>query len=158
MRHDARAAGSLSDIWSALHRDAALLVRDSDLQCLRMLALASDDDLVAQLLLRKLRHATVLGAAPAPRALVTLNSFLEYRFGGGEARFCQLVHPSATSSYGVSVLSRIGAGLIGLSAGQTVLWPDEDGALRELQVVHVENCPGLVEWLAAPGGAVASHG
>ena len=37
----------------------------------------------------------------------------------------------------VSVLSPVGAGLLGLKAGQSIQWPDRDGRLRALRVLKV---------------------
>jgi regulator of nucleoside diphosphate kinase len=141
-------APSLSGIWSALHQDIELWVRDCELHYLKMLALTADDDLVSHLLLAKLRLAGRVDHRSAPASLVVMNSFLEYRLDGGGRSFCQLVHPTAPQTgYGVSIQSLLGAGLIGLRAGQTILWPDESGSLRDLDLLHVENCPGLSNWL-----------
>lgn len=143
-------------MWSALHEDTRLTVRESEVHYFRMVALAADDDLVSCLLLSKLRLARA-DAAPAPGRLVVMNSFLEYRFDGGERRFGQIVHPSAFApAYGISVVSLIGAGLIGLEAGQTILWPDASGTLCDLHVAHVENCPGLSDWLGFSSEASAA--
>ena len=143
-------AESLGGLWSTLHRDAPLAVRESELHYLKMLAFASDDDLLSHLLLRKLRLAQVVDAGTEPASLVVMNAFLEFRRDGGDKRFGQLVHPSARPApYTISILSLLGAGLIGLRAGQTILWPDDEGGLRDLEVLHVENCPGLGQWLGA---------
>lgn len=143
-------AESLSVVWSRLHRDTRLVIPKSEIHHLRMLALTADDDLVSHLLLRKLRIALIAGSASIPDSLISLNSFCEFSFDGGRERFCQLVRPSPYApSYGVSILTLTGAGLIGLSAGQTILWPSNSGELRDLHVARVENCPGLSDWLGA---------
>jgi regulator of nucleoside diphosphate kinase len=73
---------------------------------------------------------------------VVMNSFVEYSVDGGPKRFCQLVHPSPlTPSYGLSVATLEGAGLIGMRSGQTMLWPNLQGSLRDLQVLKVERSP-----------------
>jgi regulator of nucleoside diphosphate kinase len=144
-------AESLSVVWSRLHLGAQIVIQESEIHLLRMLALAADDDLVSYLLLRKLRMAQVAGDTSLPDSLISLNTFCEFSFDGGPERFCQLVRPSPYApSYGVSIQTLTGAGLIGLSAGQTILWPNNSGELRDLHVVRVENCPGLSDWL---GGA-----
>jgi regulator of nucleoside diphosphate kinase len=147
---DVGMAESLSAVWSALHDDADLIIHEDEVHYLRMLALAADDECVSHLLLKKLRMARILGDAEMPNSIISLNSFCEYKMDGGQARFCQLVHPSPHApNYGLSVLSLAGAGLIGLRAGQTILWPDEAGALHTLHVERVENCPGLGDWLGS---------
>jgi hypothetical protein len=145
-------APTLTDIWSALHTDVELKVRASEVHFLRMLALGADDDVVSQLLLRKLRLAHVAADVAEPDR-VFLNSFVEYRFDAGPATFGQLVRPSPHApSYAIGVTSLLGAGLIGLRAGQIVLWPNAGGTLCDLHLLHVENRPGLGQWL---GGEAA---
>jgi regulator of nucleoside diphosphate kinase len=142
-------AESLPELWAALHRTTALVVLDCEVHYLTATALAADDDLVAQLLLKKLRIARTKSADDLPADIVRMNSFVEFAHGGGSKRFCQLVHPSAsaTPSYGLSVTSLAGAGLIGLRAGQSILWPNAESHLSDLKIVHVENCPGISRWL-----------
>jgi regulator of nucleoside diphosphate kinase len=41
----------------------------------------------------------------------------------------------------ISVLTLVGAGLIGLSAGQSILWPKQDGRKRSLTVLRVSSRP-----------------
>ena len=143
-------AESLSAVWSTLHRDTQFVIQESEIHHLRMLALAADDDLVSHMLLRKLRIAQVADGASIPDSLISLNSFCEFSFDGGQERFCQLVRPSPYApSYGVSILTLTGAGLIGLHAGQTILWPNNAGEWHDLYVARVENCPGLSDWLSA---------
>src|SRR3546814_7904533 len=90
------------------------------------MALAADDDLIAHLLLKKLRIATRATGDDAGRDIVRMNSYVEFSHADGGKRFCQLVHPSAPDmpTYGLGVTSLAGAGLIGLRSGQAILWPD----------------------------------
>lgn len=141
-------ADSLGGIWSALHKDVELTISESQVHYLRTMAIMIDDDVTSSLLLRKLRLARIVPAAELPRDTVAMNSFLEYLFDGRPTRFCQLLHPSEhRPGYALPITGSVGAGLIGLRAGQTILWPDEDGTLCDLTAIHVENCPGLSEWL-----------
>lgn len=141
-------ADSLGGIWSALHKDVELTISESQVHYLRTMALMIDDDVTSSLLLRKLRVARIVAASKLPRDIVAVNSFLEYRFDAGPKEFCQLLHPSIhRPDYALPITGSIGAGLIGLRAGQTILWPDESGALCDLTALHVENCPGLSAWL-----------
>jgi regulator of nucleoside diphosphate kinase len=145
---DGSLAESLSAVWSTLHRGTQLVIQENEIHHLRMLALTAEDDLVSHMLLRKLRIAQVRGGASIPDSLISLNSFCEFSVDGGPDRFCQLVRPSPYApSYGISILTLAGAGLIGLSAGQTILWPNNAGEWRDLHVARVENCPGLSDWL-----------
>ena len=57
----------------------------------------------------------------------------------GEVRKVQLVYPpEADIATGrVSVLTPIGAGLIGQSPGQSIVWPDGRGRERRLRILTV---------------------
>ena len=57
----------------------------------------------------------------------------------GADRAVELVYPrDADISAGqVSILTPVGAGLIGLRSGQSILWPDRDGRERKLTIVKV---------------------
>ena len=50
----------------------------------------------------------------------------------------------------ISILSLVGAGLIGLSQGQSIDWPTQDGRLRRLTVLRVEAPP--TEAVGGTGG------
>jgi regulator of nucleoside diphosphate kinase len=131
-------AETLSSDWAQLHARAPFTVNANELHYLKTLAVALDDDVVSLLLLKKLRLAKESAASALPDDLVVMNSILTFAFGGDE-RQCRLAHPSACrGDADVSIASRIGAGLIGLSGGQTVLWPDEDETLRPLRILAVE--------------------
>jgi regulator of nucleoside diphosphate kinase len=51
----------------------------------------------------------------------------------------QLVYPAEADIEAgrISILTPIGAGLIGLREGQSILWPDREGRERRLTVVRV---------------------
>ena len=143
-------AESVGGTWSSLHADADLVISRDEVHYLRTLALSLDDDLVSQLLLKKLRLARILAPADLPAERVRMSSYFELAAEGGARCSHQLVHPSPHSpAYGLSSASLLGAGVIGLRAGQSILWPDESGELKELSVTQVENCPGLSSWLTA---------
>ena len=96
---------------------------------------------VAELLREELERATVLDAHDLPPGVVGLNHWLHFTDGrSAEPRRVQIVMPAeADIDQGrVSVLSHIGAGLIGLSEGQSILWTDPTGVERILTPVRVE--------------------
>ncbi|GAA0617775.1 nucleoside diphosphate kinase regulator [Brevundimonas kwangchunensis] len=65
---------------------------------------------------------------------------------GSRPRRIKIVPPSeADIDLGlVSPLSHVGAGLLGLSAGQSIRWPDPSGRLRKLTAVLIEDEDTLV--------------
>jgi regulator of nucleoside diphosphate kinase len=78
--------------------------------------------------------------ARVPDSVVAMNSTVEFLDDAhGETRTVQLVYPGEAdiAVNKVSVLSPVGAGLLGLKAGQSIQWPDRDGRLRALRVLKV---------------------
>ena len=135
-------AGSLADEWASLHRLARFAVHDCELHYLSSTALSAADDLVAHLLLKKLKLAAKLdhdSAAP----VVRMNSVVEYRQGDPAIRWGRLVHPSARVQHGISICSLLGAGLVGLSEGQSILWPEEAGVFRPLTIVRIDGASAV---------------
>lgn len=134
-------AASLGMIWSALHACAQFLVSRDELHFLRMVALGLDDDLASHLLIAKLKLATVVEAEEASLSgIVSMNSFVEFSFDGHACQLRQLVHPSdKPPNYGLEVDTLLGAGVLGLRAGQLILWPDSDGRLCDLHILKVAN-------------------
>ena len=95
---------------------------------------------VAGLLQQELDRATVIEERP-PHA-VGLDRWVHYSDGrAGDLRRVMIVLPQAADidAGRISALSYVGAGLIGLPEGQSILWPDPSGALRKLTPVLVED-------------------
>lgn len=119
----------------------ALVISADDHKRLTMLAEAAIDRSpdVAEALLQELERARVVkdGAAPADR--VRMGSTITYRAGTGE-RTVTLVYPGdADIETGrISIMTPIGAALIGLNPGQSIKWTGRDGAGHELTVIDVK--------------------
>jgi regulator of nucleoside diphosphate kinase len=99
---------------------------------------------VSQLLLEELGRATIHKADRIPADIVTMHSVVQFTdaASGKEHRY-QLVYPKdADIAEGrISILTPVGAGLIGLRAGQSILWPDRDGHERLLTIAKVSREP-----------------
>lgn len=96
----------------------------------------------AGLLQQELDRAEVCDDADLPKTAVTLNRWLHYVDDRHpEARRVQIVLPREADidSGRISILSHVGAGLIGLSEGQSIVWPDPAGVMRRLTPVLVED-------------------
>jgi regulator of nucleoside diphosphate kinase len=123
----------------------------------RLVALASvvlrRDPLVARLLLEEADRAEVVPSGRLPTDAVALGSRVEFRDDAtGETRRLQVVPGKAGIAEGrISVLSLVGAGLIGLLEGQSIDWPTQDGRLRRLTILRVEGRD------AGPGAPVRAH-
>lgn len=95
---------------------------------------------VAALLQHELDRARV--ASDLPAGVVGLGRWVRYADDRHpeDVRRVQLVLPAdADIDAGrISILSHVGAGLIGLSEGESVEWPDPSGGRRRLTVIAVE--------------------
>ncbi|MEG1029931.1 MAG: GreA/GreB family elongation factor [Brevundimonas sp.] len=96
----------------------------------------------AGLLQQELDRAEVFDEADMPKDVVGLNRWLHYADDRHpEVRRVQLVLPrEADIDAGrVSILSHVGAGLIGLKEGESINWPDPSGETRKLTAVLIED-------------------
>jgi len=99
---------------------------------------------VAPLLLDEADRATIVTDDARPRSVVGLYSYVEYRDSENDAvQRVQIVYPHEANiaEWRISVLTLIGAGLIGLGEGQSILWPTRDGRRRTLSVLKVSATP-----------------
>jgi regulator of nucleoside diphosphate kinase len=90
-------------------------------------------------LMSEIERAEV-GTGPALSNVVQMGSMIEYRLDDGQQRRVQLVFPrDADIAEGkVSILTPIGTALIGLSAGQSIIWTTRDGREQRLTVLSVD--------------------
>jgi regulator of nucleoside diphosphate kinase len=124
----------------------SLLLGETDAARLSALAIRAEtsNPEVAELLLRELERAEVRPDAKVPATVVGMNAMVEFvDETRGQTRQVQLVYPGeADMAAGkISVMTPVGAGRIGLSAGQSIDWPDRDGRARTLRVVRVSRTP-----------------
>lgn len=100
---------------------------------------------VSALLLEEIDRAeTVADAAGLPADTVSMGAGVEFvDRKTGERHIVQLVYPKdADIAQGrLSILTPVGAGLIGLKQGQSISWPDRNGEERLLTIEKV-NRPG----------------
>ena len=95
---------------------------------------------VSELLIRETSRAKLHSGNKIPTDVVTMGSSVEFLDEGtGASRTVQLVYPpEADISAGrISILTPVGAGLIGLREGQSILWPDREGQERRLTIIKV---------------------
>ena len=94
----------------------------------------------AAMLMDELVRAELHEPGALPEQTVVMNASIDFvDEGTGTQRTVQLVYPNdADIAQGrVSIMTPIGAGLIGMSAGCSILWPDRDGHNRILRIVSV---------------------
>lgn len=93
----------------------------------------------AEELLLELDRARVVADEAVPRDVVRMGSLVEFE-SEGDRKCVTLVFPSdADIAAGkVSVLTPVGAALIGLSKGQSIAWTARDGSSHALTIRTVE--------------------
>ena len=113
---------------------------EADTLTYRALARQERSPAVADLLLQEIDRAKIHSSRKIPGDIVTMHSQVEFvDEGSGASRTVELVYPAdADISAGrISILTPVGAGLIGMREGQSILWPDRDGQQRRLSIVKV---------------------
>lgn len=97
---------------------------------------------VADFLAEELARADVVGADAIGPGTVTMGSTVTFRDdGSGAERTVTLVYPQEAdiATGRISVMTPIGAVLIGMSSGQSIGWQDRAGHERLLTVVAVQD-------------------
>ena len=95
-------------------------------------------------LTRGLDRAKVVGPEKIGRGVVTMNSRVKFRDDAtGERRVVTVVYPGDEDAQAgcVSVLSPLGAALIGLEEGQSIAFTAADGGERSVTVAKVQYQP-----------------
>ncbi|MFG1238484.1 nucleoside diphosphate kinase regulator [Xanthobacter autotrophicus DSM 597] len=125
---------------SRRERLPALILNRADHDRLTSLATAALDTIpdVAEELLSELDRARLVAPDRAPPNSVQMGTTVTYR-SGGTTRTVRLVYPEdADIADGkVSVMTPVGAALIGLSENQSISWTARDGRRHQLEVVAV---------------------
>ena len=115
---------------------------DSEADTLTELTLQKQRDSIRlyELLLDEIDRAAICSRADMPSHVVTMGSevtFLDEKTGA--ERTVRIVYPGdADIAAGrMSILTPVGAGLIGLGVGQSINWPDRGGAEHRLTIIAV---------------------
>ena len=126
-----------------------IYVIDAEADALYELAMSSErrSPDVAEKLCEELDRAVIVARADLPSDVVSMESevtFVDER--SGDQRKVKLVWPGDANldQDRLSVLTLVGAGLVGMRAGSAINWPDRSGAERCLRIVHVRQ-PAKVE-------------
>lgn len=92
---------------------------------------------VAEQLQTELERARLVSPNEIPADVVTMNSTVAFEDQDGARREVDLVYPEDATTGRVSVLSPLGAALLGLAVGSTIEWPMPDGATATLKVIRI---------------------
>ena len=99
---------------------------------------------VAGLLSQELDRARIVPAGKIPADVVTMHSTVEFVYGPPEhAERLTLVYPreADTTAGKLSIVSLVGAALIGLKTGDTMRWRTRYDERRELRLLNVVSQP-----------------
>jgi regulator of nucleoside diphosphate kinase len=112
----------------------------------------ADNDEDADWLLGELERAMVVADHAVPPNVARMGSTVRYRSGGGEERTVELVFPKAADigRGRISILTPIGAALIGLREGQSISYRTRDGRRSALTVLQVVDPPHKEDGFAEP--------
>lgn len=120
-----------------------IIVSDTDYERLTSLATASLERLpdVAQELLSEMERAMIVEAQQVPADVVRMGSTVTFKSDDGHKRRLTLVYPvdEDVTLHKISVMTPVGAALIGLGEDQSISWTARDGRRHELTVLKVEN-------------------
>ena len=123
-------------------RKPAIVLTERDHKRLSLLAEQSADrnSEIAETILIELERARVVKDEKIPKNAVRMGSSVRFTTDLGEDRQVTLVYPgNADIADGkISILTPIGAALIGLSTGQSIDWETRDGRACRLTVETVE--------------------
>jgi regulator of nucleoside diphosphate kinase len=126
-----------------------ILVSEIDHERLTSLAVAVEERApeVAHVLQAEMDRARVVPAKALPVHVVQMGSTVEFQADTGPQRRATLVFPGEAdlAAGRISILTPIGAALIGLSPGQSIPWTARDGRQHRLTVLSVAPPAGVAE-------------
>lgn len=115
---------------------------DSEADALTELTLQQQRDSVRfyELLLDEIDRAAICERTDIPSTVVTMGSRVTFADEKNGERTVRLVYPAEAdiAAGRMSILTPVGAGLIGLSVGQSINWPDRGGIEHRLTIISVE--------------------
>jgi regulator of nucleoside diphosphate kinase len=118
--------------------------READALTDLAVAVADRHPVVSALLLEELDRAEILPSYAIPSDVVTMGATVAFTVEEtGERRTVELVYPKDAdiAQNRISILTPVGAGLLGLRVGQTISWPDRAGQERLLKIDSVVQPP-----------------
>jgi regulator of nucleoside diphosphate kinase len=118
-----------------------IVVSAADYERLTDLANASlqNQPAVAQELLDEMERAKVVDASAVPTDVVRMGSTVTFKSDDSHTRTLKLVYPvdESIDEHRISVMTPVGAALIGLAVGQSISWTARDGKHHRLTVTKV---------------------
>lgn len=127
---------------TTMHTTPAITLTNLDHKRLSAIASAQSGQSaeVSRILSWELENALIIESAKISSNIVTMNSRVTVRDNAtGNTRIFTLVYPEDEdiSIGNLSILTPVGAALIGLSVGETLEWTTRDGRDKEMTVVEI---------------------
>ncbi len=123
-------------------RKPKIVVRERDYEQILSLAIAVEDRVpaVSRDLQEEMDRAQIVPDSTLLSGVVRMGSRVTFRMDGKGQRQVSLVFPGEEdlSTGRVSILTPVGAALIGLSEGQLIAYSAPDGRLHQLEILTVE--------------------
>ena len=122
-----------------------LLAAESDMVASLALQAEHRFPVVAAMLLEEIERAELHEVETLPKTAITIGSQVDFvDEKSSQLRSVELVLPaSANIAEGrISIVTPMGAALYGLTAGQSIDWPDLDGHERRIRILRVRRPSG----------------
>ena len=117
-----------------------MLAAESDMIASLALQTEHKQPVIASMLLEEIERAELHEIGTLPETAITLGSEVDFvDEKSSQLRTVELVLPAAANiaEGRISILTPMGAALYGLTAGQSIDWPDLDGRERRIQILRV---------------------
>ena len=117
-----------------------MLATESDIVAGLALQVEHRNPVVASMLLEEIERAELHEPETLPKEAVTLGSMIDFvDERTSQLRTVELVMPAtANIALGrISILTPMGAALYGLTAGQSIDWPNLEGSPRRIRILRV---------------------
>ncbi len=117
-----------------------MLAAESDIVASLALQVEHQNPVVASMLLEEIERAELHESDTLPEGAITLGSMIDFvDERTSQLRSVELVLPAAANiALGrISILTPMGAALYGLTAGQSIDWPDLEGNRRLIRILRV---------------------
>jgi regulator of nucleoside diphosphate kinase len=121
---------------------APIYVTEADFEILSNLAqAAAHRSLGGRVLADEMARAWIVEPGEAPRPFARIGSTVRYQdLSSGQIRQVRLTLPRDASidDHRISVVTPVGAALIGMTAGETFQWTDPEGRARGVRVLDLQ--------------------
>ena len=130
-----------------MNNDANLILSETDFKKISALLVLNQSD-IFELIEEELHRALVVSTEMLPKDVVAMNSTVTFLdMDSNRQSVVELVYPHQVDieKNKISILSPIGAALIGLRVQQSIHWPMPNGKVKKLKVVSVHENREVVD-------------